>query len=59
VATAAAAAPVSASGPLLLAYYGAGLGLYGVLLLVMGELRTTDVAAVWGGLGLTAFSRSR
>lgn len=51
VAMAAALAPVTVSGPLVVPYYVAGLFLYGVLLVVMGELRAGDLATVWDGLG--------
>jgi O-antigen/teichoic acid export membrane protein len=57
VVMATAAAPIAVSGPLLLAYYGAGLALYGALLVVLGELRADDLAAVWDGLGLPALTR--
>jgi O-antigen/teichoic acid export membrane protein len=56
--TAAAAAAMSTSGPLLLVHFAAGLGLYTGLLAVLGELRADDLAAVWDGLGLPAFTRS-
>jgi O-antigen/teichoic acid export membrane protein len=56
--TAAAASTLTVSGPLLLAYYGAGLVLYGALLVLLGELRSDDLAALWDGLGLPALTRS-
>jgi hypothetical protein len=54
---AAAAAPVTASGVLLPVYFALGLTLYVGLLVAMGEIRATHLAAVWDGLGLRTLTR--
>jgi O-antigen/teichoic acid export membrane protein len=51
------AAQFDVSGLLLLGYYGAGLTLYAVLLVVMRELRREHLTVVWGSLARPASSQ--